>query len=100
MIDAEKLLGAWRAREAEAISLKEAMSWAKGMNITHCIFETDSKSLADTCTDTPGETYFGTIILECTHIMKYVDHVLVGFVYRSAYIVAHELAKATYPCQI
>ncbi|XP_074377753.1 uncharacterized protein LOC141719275 [Apium graveolens] len=91
-----KMVGAWQVREAEAISLKEAMSWVKEMNINHCVFETDSKSLAAACNGKPGEAYFGTIVLDCIHIMKHIDHVLVDFAYRSANTVAHELAKSTY----
>lgn len=68
---------AWQAREAEAIGLKEALSWVKTMNITHCIFETDSKTLAAACNGKPGEAYFGIIIQDCIRLMKHIDHVLV-----------------------
>ncbi|XP_074378029.1 uncharacterized protein LOC141719551 [Apium graveolens] len=92
----KRVEGAWRPREAEAIGLKEAMSWVKRMNITHCVFETDSKSVANACNDTSGEAYFGTIVSNCISIMKHIDHVLVKFAYRSANMIGHVLAKATY----
>lgn len=60
-----KVAGACKAPEAEAISLKEALSWVKDMSITHCLFETDLKNLADACTGKPGEAYFGTIVSDC-----------------------------------
>lgn len=41
--------GAWQPRDAEALSLKEALSSAKSLNLHHCIFETDSKTLVEAC---------------------------------------------------
>ncbi|KAL8100316.1 hypothetical protein AgCh_032534 [Apium graveolens] len=91
-----RIEGAWRPQEAEAIGLREALSWVKEKNITCCVFETDSKNLADACNGIPGEAYFGTIVSYCISIMKHIDQVLVSFAYRSANMVAHVLAKATY----
>lgn len=36
-------------REAEAMCLKEALSWMKGKGFHKCIFETDSQVLAQAC---------------------------------------------------
>lgn len=63
------------------------------MNMSHCVFKTDSKNLADACND---KAYFGTIVSDCIFLMKHIDHVLVKFVFRSANMLAHVLAKATY----
>ncbi|KAL8128281.1 hypothetical protein AgCh_015020 [Apium graveolens] len=74
--------------------------WVK-INVDAAIFQDgsigiDSKSLVAACNGKPGEAYFGTIVLDCIHIMEHIDHVLVDFAYRSANTVAHELTKATY----
>lgn len=36
-----------QAREEEALSLKEALSWTKTFRTSKCIFESDSKILVD-----------------------------------------------------
>ncbi|XP_074325881.1 uncharacterized protein LOC141663935 [Apium graveolens] len=91
-----RIVGAWQPREAEAISLREAMTWVKELNFTYCVFETDCKALAEACNGKPGEAYFGTIVLEYVYLLKHINHMLVEFIYRSANNVAHELVKATY----
>ncbi|XP_074347230.1 uncharacterized protein LOC141686068 [Apium graveolens] len=91
-----KMEGAWRPHEADAISLKEAMSWVKEMQITHCVFVTDLKILDDACNGTPGEASFGTIVSDYIQLMKHIDYALVEFAYRSANNVARVLAKAIY----
>lgn len=53
-----RIHGEWTPREAEAIGLKEALSWSKEHNIANCIVETDSKILADACNGKPGDAYF------------------------------------------
>lgn len=88
--------GSWSIREAEAISLREAMSWVKELGLKCCVFETDSKVLVLACNGQGGETYFHTITFDCIQLLKHFDQVLVEFVYRSANCVAHELAKAAH----
>lgn len=90
------MAGAWLPREAEAISLKEALSWVIERRYEHCIVETDSKSLAMACNGTPREAYFGTIVVDCIQFLKQLNPLLVQFAYRSANSVAHVLAKAAY----
>lgn len=91
-----KVEGAWTPREAEAIGMKEALSWMIARKIDHCIIETDSQILAAACTGEPGLDLFGTIVGDCIQLLKHINPVLVKFVYRSANSVAHELAKAAY----
>lgn len=92
----KRMKGAWRPHEADAISLKEAMSWVKEMQITHCVSVTDSKNFAAACNGKPGEAFFGTIVSDCIQLLKHIDHVLVEFAYRSANSVAPVLTKAAY----
>lgn len=88
--------GSWNPREAEAISLKEAMSWIKDLELKCCVFETDSRVLVLACNGQGEESYFHTITSDCVQLLKHFDRVLVEFVYRSANRVAHELAKAAH----
>lgn len=81
-------------REAEALGLKEALSWMKGRNYRKCVFEMDSKILADACKKAHGNSYFHTIVIDCIDLFKHFEEVLVVFIHRSANDAAHLLAKA------
>lgn len=83
-------------REAEALSLKEAMAWIKELSFRKCVFETDAKQLADACKDVPGESYFHTIVMDCVDFSKHLEQVLIEFTNRSANDVAHRLAWVAY----
>ncbi|XP_074327164.1 uncharacterized protein LOC141665080 [Apium graveolens] len=43
----QQVEGLWQPREAEAITLRELLSWTKKYGFVRCVFETDSKLLAD-----------------------------------------------------
>lgn len=60
-------------REAEALGLKEALSWARESNFRRCIFETDSQVLAVACKGRCGRSYFDTQMLECIELFKHFD---------------------------
>ncbi|XP_074359672.1 uncharacterized protein LOC141699722 [Apium graveolens] len=92
----KKIAGAWKAREAEAIGLKEALSWVIDRGYKQCVIETDSYALAAACNGRPGEALFGTIVMDCIQLLKHINQVLVVFIYRSANSVVHRLAKAAY----
>ncbi|XP_074347677.1 uncharacterized protein LOC141686548 [Apium graveolens] len=81
-------------REAEAMGLKEALSWAQASNFRRCIFEIDSQILAVACKGRCDRSYFDTLVLECITLFQHFDDVLVVFVRRSANLAAHLLAKA------
>lgn len=68
-----------------------ALSWVQNLNYDHCIFQTDSKLLADACKDTDGASYFHTIALYCIDLCEHVNHILVQYVRKSANEVAHLL---------
>ncbi|XP_074333675.1 putative ribonuclease H protein At1g65750 isoform X1 [Apium graveolens] len=92
----KKVDGVWRPREAEAIALKEALSWIMELQYKECIFETDSKTLVQACNREPEESFFGTIVGDCTHLLKHINSVLIRFVFRSANRVARTVAKSAY----
>ncbi|XP_074360145.1 uncharacterized protein LOC141700235 [Apium graveolens] len=91
-----KIQGHWQIREAEAISLKEAVSWVRLLGFQYCRFETDSQVLVWAIKGQSGESYFHTIVSQCVNELKHIDQVLVDFVYRSANGVAHLLASAAH----
>lgn len=66
------------------------------MGFRNCVFETDSKQLADACRNVQGASYFHTIVSDYVDYYKHFENVLVQFVRRSANVVAHKLARATY----
>ncbi|XP_074352643.1 uncharacterized protein LOC141691787 [Apium graveolens] len=78
--------------EAEALSLKEAMSWVKNLAFKKCVFETDGKQLMDACKGVQGNSYFYAIVTDCVDYCKHFENVLVD----SANGVTHMLARATY----
>lgn len=83
-------------KEAESLSLKEALSWIKQWQNYRCIFESDAKSLVDALHLSGGQSYFHTMVEDCKELIKHFQEVLVVFVPRSANIVAHLLATAAY----
>lgn len=85
-----------QSREAEALSLKEALSWMKDLSFKSCMFETDAKLLADACKGVQGRSFFHKIVLDCIALFKHFYNVLVRFVHRSANGVAHCLARAAH----
>ncbi|XP_074377333.1 uncharacterized protein LOC141718856 [Apium graveolens] len=87
--------GSWSPREAEALGLKEVLSWTKQYGFTQCVFETDSKLLADTCNGSSRRSYFHNIVRECVELIKHFENVLVRFVHRSTNEVAHMLARVS-----
>ncbi|KAL8126011.1 hypothetical protein AgCh_013344 [Apium graveolens] len=91
-----KLQALYSPREAEALGLKEALLWVKELGYKRCTFETDAKELVEACRSAQGNTYFHLIVLDCIDLLKHYDEVLVDYVPRSANVVAHELARATY----
>lgn len=85
-----------QAREAEAVSLKEPLSWIKNWRTSKCIFESDAKTLVDALQGRPEKSIFDTLVEVCRELMKHFQEVSVKFVNRSANMSAHMLAQATY----
>ncbi|XP_074347622.1 uncharacterized protein LOC141686487 [Apium graveolens] len=88
--------GLRKPREAEALSMREALSWVKGRRASKYIFETDSKLLVDAFHAIEGRSMFDTIVEDCRELAKHYEDVLVKFVPRSTNSVAHEVARAAY----
>ncbi|KAL8157084.1 hypothetical protein AgCh_001976 [Apium graveolens] len=71
------LQGQFQPREAEAIGLREALSWIMPWRKTKCIFECDAKMVVDAVNGGSGNSYFHMIIDDCKDIIKHFDEVLV-----------------------
>ena len=52
------IMGAYPVREAEAMSLKEALTWLKRNQVDKCIIETDPAQVITTLNDTPKQSLF------------------------------------------
>lgn len=85
--------GMGQPREAEAISLKEALSWTKEWRTHKCIFETDYKLLIDASKGNIGKSMFDTIVEDCQELLKHFEEVLIVFVNRFANMIAHLLTR-------
>lgn len=62
-------------REAEAVSLKEALSWIKPWGTSKCIFESDAKILLDAFQGRRGKSIFDTILEDFQELMKHFQEV-------------------------
>ena len=90
-----EIAGDWSVKEAEARSLKDAIGWTVRLGFKKCIFETDSKLTVDACNGGSGNSNFHSIVKECVEGFQHLDDVQVQFIYKSANIVAHTLARAS-----
>lgn len=86
--------GLFTPREAEALSMKEAICWVLGKGFKRCIIEADAKLVIDAIQGSGGRISFHMIITDCVHFLKHFNDVIVCHVRRYAYGVAHLLAKA------
>ena len=91
----------FRPREAEALAVREALSWIKNLQLSKIIVEIDClnvySALVSHDTSPNG---FGLIIVDCQALALLVGEVRFSFVRRSANVVAHNMAKVGVLCQI
>ncbi|KAL8146376.1 hypothetical protein AgCh_004207 [Apium graveolens] len=82
---------------AEAMAIKEALSWIDVMQWPHITVESDCLVVIQAIrSNTPMRSYFGVIIEECRSLLKRFHKVSLFFVKRSANMVAHQLARESY----
>lgn len=82
---------------AEALGVREVLSWIKGKEWQKVIVETDSLTVVQCLrSNLPMLSYFGSVISECKDLLKELPNVAVFFIRRSANSVAHYLARASY----
>ncbi|XP_060964189.1 uncharacterized protein LOC133033466 [Cannabis sativa] len=82
---------------AEAMGVREALSWIKQRDWQEAVVETDCLSVVQAIrSDLPLLSYFGSIVSDCKMFLEQLRGVSVIFIRRSANRVAHALARASY----
>ena len=95
---AGSLCGFSTHREAEALVVREALSWIYRRGWRQVELELDCLEVVQAILDQRSyPSYFHGIIDDCKAMMKNLDKIRVGFVFRLANMVAHTLARATFP---
>ncbi|KAH9717145.1 putative reverse transcriptase/RNA-dependent DNA polymerase [Citrus sinensis] len=88
--------GNFGAREAEALGIREALSWMKELQFSCVIIEMDClqvfRALVEKFSSPNG---FGLIIEDCRALVKFIGEVQFSFVRRSAHLATHSVARAT-----
>ncbi|KAM7525060.1 hypothetical protein LguiA_014962 [Lonicera macranthoides] len=80
---------------AEAVGLREVLSWIKDRNEGPIVVESDSKFVVDALHHTKDDSSsLGIVLDDCKALLRDLDLCNVSFIYRSANSVAHSLAKA------
>ena len=86
--------GSFKAREAEAIGVREALSWLKKFAFHFVILEMDSLQVFNALHDkTSYPNGFGSIIDDCRALARSLGEVVFSFVRRSANSAAHTVAQ-------
>ncbi|KAK6126674.1 hypothetical protein DH2020_039582 [Rehmannia glutinosa] len=89
--------GLYEVREAEAIGIREALSWTKNLGFQQLIIETDAKYVVDGLVSLePGISEFDNILKECQILLQSEPAFSVTFVHRNGNRVAHALAKEAF----
>ncbi|KAH9670971.1 reverse transcriptase domain-containing protein [Citrus sinensis] len=87
--------GAFSAREAEALGIREALSWLKEYKLPCVIVEMDCLQVFQALTEGfSGPNGFGLIIEDCRELALVLGEVKFSFVRRSANFAAHSVARA------
>lgn len=82
---------------AEAIGVREALSWIKKKGWKKVVLEMDCLVVVQSIrSEVLMLSYYGRIISECKHLLLGLNFVSLVFVRRSANRVAHLLARASY----
>ncbi|XP_060969989.1 uncharacterized protein LOC115713780 [Cannabis sativa] len=92
----EHFQGAATPEVAEAIGVREALSWIKKKNWQQASIETDCLMVVQALRNSIKMlSLFGQIIDECKRLSSELKHVSIFFVKRSANVVAHNFARAS-----
>ncbi|KAH9777775.1 RNase H domain-containing protein [Citrus sinensis] len=87
--------GSFSAREAEALGIREALSWLKEYKLPCVIVKMDCLQVFQALTEGfSGPNGFGLIIEDCRELALVIGEVKFSFVRRSANFAAHSVARA------
>lgn len=93
-VKSDILLGRFEAREAEAIGVREALSWLKKFSFQPIVLEIDSLQVFHALHDKDVyQNGFGTIIADCRDSAQSRGEVTFSFIRRSANTTAHIVAR-------
>ena len=88
------LVGSFGAREAEAISVREVLSWLKGLPFLPVIVEMDSLQVFNALfVDSFSPNGFSLIIGDCRALAQSLGDVTFSFIRRSANSAAHSVVR-------
>lgn len=89
--------GMLSANMAEAMAIKEALSWIKDKDWRKVVVETDCLTAVQAIrSKAPLLSPFGHVIQSCRNMLEDLNTVSLFFVKRSANMAAHELARLSY----
>ncbi|XP_060970040.1 uncharacterized protein LOC133037193 [Cannabis sativa] len=84
------------AATAEAMGIREALSWIKKKRWTNVCIETDCLQVIQALRSTiEMRSMFGQVVNVCKDMLKFLNDVSIYFVRRSANMVAHSFARAS-----
>ena len=82
------------AREAEALCMKEVLTWLKERQLDTCIIETDSMQVIEAMHTSSQNSMFHLLVGDCKYLLRYFRHVQVRFVRRFTNGATHLVAQA------
>ncbi|XP_019178767.1 PREDICTED: uncharacterized protein LOC109173878 [Ipomoea nil] len=89
-----RMMGLFRAREAEAMCMREALSWLKDTGMGNVEAETYSQLLCNAIHSESFFSSFGFLVGDIKELASSINDVEFRFIKRSANQVAHTLARA------
>ncbi|KAL8104816.1 hypothetical protein AgCh_028840 [Apium graveolens] len=91
------LTGTVHPSMAEALAVKEALSWLKDKKWTYTIVESDFRVVIQSIRSSVRmRLVFGRVIEECREMIKELNNIELYFIKRSANRSAHELASMSH----
>ena len=86
--------GSFHPREAEALAVREALSWIKHLKLSKIIIEIDCLTVYSALiSQSASSNGFDLIIADCRAIAQLIGEVRFSFVRRSANAAAHSVAR-------
>ncbi|XP_019197196.1 PREDICTED: uncharacterized protein LOC109191080 [Ipomoea nil] len=85
--------GVFTPKEAEAMAIREALSWIKREGITHLQIESDALEIIQSLKQNDEDSSCDLILLDIKDLLRSIHHVAISYVSRTANVVAHSLAR-------
>jgi len=83
-------------QEAEAVGLRDAISWIRRLGLSKVLIELDCKLVVDNIFyRKSNQSEFGSIIFECRSLLKHYPNFKINFVMGQANFVSHTLTRAS-----